>query len=147
MNGRDPFTEIEELIISDLLKTFSETVLDHWIHPRNFHPMEDADRSVQLSGMCGDTIGIFIKIEDDRIAAISFVTDGCGTAVACASALTCLAQGLTVADAARLTGDDVVAYLGGLPEEKHETANLVANALKVALEPAPLTMPQGNEHP
>jgi len=133
---RDPFTEIEELIISDALKTFSETVLDHWMHPRNFHPMEDADRCVHVNGMCGDTIGLFIKLEDERIAAISFITDGCGTTVACASALTCLAQGLSVAEAAKLTGDDVVAYLGGLPEEKTETANLVANSLKRALEQA-----------
>ena len=136
MNCKDPFTEIEELIISDVLKTFSETVLDHWQHPRNFHPMEDADRSVHVSGMCGDTIGLFIKLEDERIAAISFITDGCGTTVACASALTCLAQGLSVAEAAKLTGHDVVAYLGGLPEEKTETANLVANSLKRALEQA-----------
>ena len=134
MDCRDPFTEIEELIISDLLKTFSETVIDHWQHPRNFHPMKDADRSVQFSSMCGDTIGLFIKLEDDRIARISFVTDGCGTAVACASALTCLAQGLSIAEAARLTGADVVAYLGGLPADKQETANLVANALTRALE-------------
>ncbi|MFH0823378.1 MAG: iron-sulfur cluster assembly scaffold protein [Pseudomonadota bacterium] len=129
----DEFDEIEDQILADARRLYSETVLDHFKHPRNLDVMNSPDAYIQMSGMCGETIGIFVGLDGDVIDRISFVTDGCGPTVACGSAVTCLAEGRTTAEAGCLNSQDVVAYLGGLPNENVACAELAVNVLRGAL--------------
>jgi len=127
------FDELQELTLEQARKTYSKTVIDHFTRPRNLGAMDEPDSFMYLGGMCGDTIGIFVKLDDDRISDISFVTNGCGPTIACSSALTCMAEGLTVDEAMGLKSEDLIRYLEGLPKENTHCADLAVNTLRAAL--------------
>src|SRR5271157_5965581 len=127
------FDDIESLTLEQARKTYSKTVIDHFTRPRNLGAMDDPDSFMYMSGMCGDTIGIFVKLDKDRIRDISFVTNGCGPTIACSSALTCMPEGLTVENAMSLKSEDLIAYLEGLPKENTHCADLAVNTLRGAL--------------
>ena len=99
---KDVFDDIEGVVLEEARKIYSEEVIDHFIRPRNVGVMEDADAHTFMSGICGDTIGIFIGVENRHIGRISFVTDGCGPTVACGSCLTWMAKGLDVEEAKKI---------------------------------------------
>jgi len=134
MAENEIFDELQELILADARKTYSETVIDHFLHPRNAGEIQDADSYAVMSGICGDTIEMFVGLDSDRIDRISFVTNGCGPTIACSSALTCLVKGCTVAEAMHVSGADVMGFLGGLPRESTHCADLAVNTLRGALE-------------
>lgn len=60
---------------------YSAKVMDHFMNPRNVGIMEDADGVGQVgSARCGDTMKIYLKIQDGIITRATFETFGCGTA-------------------------------------------------------------------
>ncbi len=130
----DIFDDVEGLILEDAAKLFSPIVIEHFKNPRNYGAIENADAYTFMSGICGDTIGIFLNANDGRVSKLGFVTNGCGPTIACASAITCMAEGKTVEEACKITGSDLIDYLGGLPKENTHCADLAANTLKGALE-------------
>ena len=80
------FDDIEGLMIEDARKIYSQTVLDHFNNPRNLGEMKDADSFNAMSGICGDTIAIYVGIENGAVSRISFLTNGCGPTIACQGA-------------------------------------------------------------
>jgi nitrogen fixation protein NifU and related proteins len=130
---KEIFDDVEGLVLEDARKTYSEKVIDHFMNPRNLGMLENHDCFNAMSGICGDTIGIYVCLDDDKIALISFVTNGCGPTIACSSALTCLAKGLPIQEAMKITGGDLMRYLGGLPVENTHCADLAVNTLRSAL--------------
>ncbi|MFZ7103925.1 MAG: iron-sulfur cluster assembly scaffold protein [Peptococcaceae bacterium] len=112
---------------------FSETVIDHAKNPRNLGNIQDESSYAYLTGQCGDTIQIWVKIEEDMIKEITFWTDGCGTTIASGSMVTELAKGKNIADALQITPLEVLEALGGLPDESVHCAILATNTLQEAL--------------
>ena len=113
---------------------FSDKTIEHFMQPQNVGYMEDAD-AVGISGEpgCGDSLAIFIKVQDQVIIEISFLVFGCVAAVASSSMTTELAKGKTLEEAAKITDTDIVAALGGLPEHKLHCSVLGASALQNAI--------------
>jgi len=132
-NDKQIFDELEGLILQEAREKYSPKVIDHFMNPRNLGALEKPDCYTYMSGICGDTIGIYIGLDGDRIERIGFVTNGCGPTIACSSALTSMAKGLTVQEATKLTGKDLIGYLGGLPIENAHCADLAVNTLRGAL--------------
>jgi nitrogen fixation NifU-like protein len=131
---KDVFDDIEGLIVEEARAIYSKTVIEHFMNPQNIGPMEDADCSTFMTGMCGDTIGIYVKLDDNRrIGTISFITNGCGPTIACGSALTCMARGLPVDDARNISSSALIEFLDGLPRENTHCADLAVNTLHGAL--------------
>lgn len=110
---------------------FSDKTIEHFMQPQNVGYMEDAD-AVGISGEpgCGDSLAIFIKVQDNVISEISFLVFGCVAAVASSSMTTELAKGKTLEEAAKITDADIVAALDGLPEHKLHCSVLGASALQ-----------------
>jgi nitrogen fixation protein NifU and related proteins len=129
----DIFDDIEGLVLKDAAKLYSPIVIDHFNNPRNFGSLDDADAYTFMSGMCGDTIGIFVNTAGPTISRIGFVTNGCGPTIACASALTCMAEGKAPEDAGKITSEQLMEFLGGLPREHTHCADLAVNTLRGAL--------------
>jgi len=127
------FDDVEGLVLEDARKTYSEKVIDHFMNPRNVGALEHPSCFNAMSGICGDTIGIYVGLDDGTITAIGFVTNGCGPTIACSSAITCMAKGLKIEEAMKITGRDLIEYLGGLPVENTHCADLAANTLRSAL--------------
>jgi nitrogen fixation protein NifU and related proteins len=130
----DVFDEMEGLIVEEARKTYSPEVIDHFMNPRNVGQLENPDCSTFMSGICGDTIGIFVKLDGNRIDRIGFVTNGCGPTIACSSAITCMAKGLRVEEATKISSQDLMGFLGGLPVEHSHCADLAVNTLRGALD-------------
>jgi len=113
---------------------YNEKVLAHFHDPHNVGVIEDADGIGQLGDPeCGDVFVMFIKVKDGRLADIKYLVRGCGAAIATCSALTDIAMGKTLQEAAKLTDDDIAAELGGLPLEKLHCSNLAATVLHQAI--------------
>jgi nitrogen fixation NifU-like protein len=127
------FDELQELILEDARKVYSETTIDHFMNPRNVGDMDDADGFGRVTGSCGDTMEIWLKVRNGTIASATFMTDGCGTSIASGSMVTELAKGRGVGEARRISQQDVLGALGGLPEESEHCALLAADALKEAI--------------
>ncbi len=127
------FDELQKLIMADMRKVYSETAIDHIINPRNLGDMADASGFGRVTGPCGDTIEVWLKVKDGIVADATFLTDGCGTSVASGSMATKLAKGRSIPEVLKISQQDVLKALGGLPEESAHCALLAANTLKEAI--------------
>jgi len=128
------FDDLEGMTLGEAKKVYSEKVIELFTNPRNMGALERADSSTYMSGICGDTVGMFVGVQNGIIDRIGFVTNGCGPTIACSSALTCMAEGRLVQEAMALTSGDLIEYLGGLPIEHTHCADLAVNTLLGALE-------------
>ena len=114
---------------------YSDTVIEHFMCPRNVGSMNDADGEGTIGDPgCGDSLTIYIKVKNDVIEDISFLVFGCAAAIATSSMATELAKGKTIEEALKISEDDIVEALGGLPENKKHCSNLGARALKNAID-------------
>lgn len=125
--------KLKELYDIAMRQIYSDTVLDHGKNPRNLEDLADSNAFGIVSGPCGDTMGMWIKIEESMITGISFTTDGCMTSLAAGSMATELARGKSITDAQKLSRQDVLDALGGLPAESEHCALLAVNTLKEAI--------------
>jgi nitrogen fixation protein NifU and related proteins len=86
-----------------LRELYQEVILDHNRSPRNFRRMEGADRKVEgYNPLCGDQYTIFLKMDGDKIADITFEGAGCAISKASASVMSSVVKGKTVAEAEEL---------------------------------------------
>lgn len=125
--------QFEEYIMDNARKIYSETVIDHAMNPRNVGSIQDTDGFARVTGPCGDTMEIWLRVRAGKIQDTTFWTDGCGTSIAAGNMATELAKGKNIAQAQRTTQQDVLNALGGLPEESVHCALLAANTLEEAV--------------
>jgi len=87
-----------------------------------------------LRGDCGDSLEVFLQIRDRRVLQARFDALGCEFTVACGNAAMELAQGRSLAEALRVTPEEISTRLGGLPEAHMHCAELAAEAVRKAVE-------------
>ena len=113
---------------------YTETVMDHFTHPRNVGEIPDADGLGEVgNAKCGDIMKMYLKIKDDRIEDVKFETFGCGSAIASSSMATELIKGKTIEEALAVTNKQVVDALGGLPAYKLHCSVLAEESIKAAV--------------
>lgn len=113
---------------------YSPEVLDHFQHPRNAGEVANPDASVQIENpACGDVLKLTLRIIGGRIEEIRFLAQGCVPTMACASLLTELLQGRTIAEARQLRREELVKAVGGLPKASLHASHLAMDALSAAL--------------
>ena len=113
---------------------YTETVMDHFTHPRNVGEIPDADGVGEVgNAKCGDIMKMYLKIKDDRIEDVKFETFGCGSAIASSSMATELIKGKTFEEALAVTNKQVVDALGGLPAYKLHCSVLAEESIKAAV--------------
>jgi nitrogen fixation NifU-like protein len=113
---------------------YSPQVLDHFEHPRNAGAVTEPDASVRIENpACGDVLELTLKVAGGRIVEIRFRAKGCVAAMACGSALTGLVRGKTVEEAAKLSREELVRAVGGLPPASSHAGHLAIDALAAAL--------------
>jgi len=125
--------EINRELLVDMRHSYSPNVIDRFLHPRNLGALDDADGHARVTGPCGDTMEIWIRVEDGGIARATFMTDGCGPTIACGSMVTELAVHTTVEAARNISQEDILKALGGLPRESEHCALLASITLKKAV--------------
>ena len=113
---------------------YTETVMDHFMHPRNVGEIENPDGVGQVgNAKCGDIMKMYLKIKNNIIEDVKFETFGCGSAIASSSMATELIKGKTIEDALAVTNKQVVDALGGLPAHKLHCSVLAEEAIKAAV--------------
>jgi len=125
--------KIVEELQQQMWAGYSQTVIDHAQNPRNVGAIYDADGFASVTGPCGDTMEIWLKVRDGIVRHATFRTDGCGATISAGSVLTELVKGKTVSEGYRITQEDVLEALGGLPEESVHCALLAVDTLKAAI--------------
>ena len=113
---------------------YTETVMDHFMHPRNVGEIAEPDGVGQVgNAKCGDIMKMYLKIKDNIIQDVKFETFGCGSAIASSSMATELIKGKTIEEALAVTNRQVVDALGGLPAHKLHCSVLAEEAVKAAV--------------
>ena len=114
---------------------YNDTVMDHFLNPRNMGDVQEADGIGEVgAAACGDIMKISLKIRDGKIEDARFKTFGCGSAIASSSMATELIKGRTLEEAKNFSNQEVVDALGGLPPVKIHCSVLAEEALKAAIE-------------
>ncbi|NOY12406.1 MAG: iron-sulfur cluster assembly scaffold protein [Deltaproteobacteria bacterium] len=113
---------------------YNEIIMDHFQNPRNMGRIEDAELLIQVGDpSCGDSVLIFMKIEDDVLVDIKYKIYGCAAAIATSSMGSVLAKGKPLDELLKFKAEDISKALGGLPAEKEHCSNLIAGALHAGI--------------
>ena len=113
---------------------YSEKVMEHFANPHNVGEIKDADGVGEVGNpKCGDIMRMYIKVENDTIVDVKFMTFGCGAAIATSSMATDLVKGKKIEDALKLTNKAVMEALDGLPAVKVHCSVLAEQAIKAAV--------------
>ena len=87
----------------ELRELYQQVILDHNKSPRNFRKMENPTQEADgHNPLCGDTIHIYLKVENGIIKDVSFEGKGCAISKASASMMTSMIKGKTVREAEEL---------------------------------------------
>jgi nitrogen fixation NifU-like protein len=122
---------------------YTEKVINHFKKPHNQGQIKNADAVGEAGNpVCGDVMKIYLKIAKqktkdkrqlDIIKDVKFETLGCAAAIAVSSALTDMVKGKTIDQALKITKDQIVKDLGGLPAPKIHCSMLGVEALHAAI--------------
>ena len=92
--------------MSELRELYQQVILDHNKNPRNYREMPDATKHVEgYNPLCGDHYTVYVKMDGDTIAEVSFTGSGCAISKASASVMSSTVKGKTREEAdALVTG-------------------------------------------
>ena len=125
--------EMMNLLFEKMKNLFSERVIDYGTNPRNCGMLGKPDGYAKITGPCGDTMEMFLRVKNGRIEDIRYTTDGCITSHAAGSAATVMAKGKEPKECIRITQSSILEHLGGLPDDAKHCALLASMTLHRAL--------------
>ncbi len=76
---------------------------------------------------------IHLKLINDRILDAKFLADGCGATLACGTMITKMASSKTLEDAGKITSEELIEALDGLPDDHLHCAELAVMTLREAI--------------
>ncbi len=108
----------------DLSELYQQVILDHNKRPRNRGRLPTANRVAHGDNpTCGDQCNVYLRLDGDRIAEISFDGSGCAISQASASLMTTLVKGKTAPEVEAMFQDfHKIVTTGEAPEEMSDLA-------------------------
>ncbi len=135
MDDLDKFLDqLQEDIFDEARQALGEKGVDRWRNPRYNARMENPDGWARISGECGDTMEIYLKFTDNRVAKASYVTDGCASSMISGSFAAELTLNKTPEELTKITADHVLKAIGKLPENDIHCTTLAARTIQAALD-------------
>ena len=113
-------------------RLYSKIAFQRAIEPRNRRDMKDADGFARVTRPCGDTMEIWLKVNNGTITDTTFITHGCGDSIASCNTVAEMVKGKSIVEAQQISQQDILNDLGGLPKEDEHCALLAANTLRKA---------------
>jgi nitrogen fixation NifU-like protein len=111
----------------------SELTLDYGMNPSHFGDMEQPDGHACITGPCGDTVDMYLRIREGKIENVKFHTDGCIISIAACDAASRLAIGKSLQHCLDIDQRSIVDHLEGLPDDHAHCALLAAMTLHKAV--------------
>ena len=112
---------------------YSDKAIQYFIEKPYIGEVPDADQVSEMTGTCGDTMRIGLKIENGVILDARYQVLGCPGAIASAMALVDLIKGKKITDARKLNDGDVFRLLENLPDQKNHCIELAVKTFQKAL--------------
>lgn len=109
---------------------YSDKAIDYIINKVNVGEIEKPDACVAYTGPCGDTMQIYLKIDNDKIAEAKFQAIGCAGSYASGSALMEMIKGKTLEQVEKMNVDEILNHLGAIPPPKIHCACLALRTLE-----------------
>jgi nitrogen fixation NifU-like protein len=114
--------------------SYSEKLLDYFQNPRCAGEIPEADAVVEVSNpVCGDVMKLWVRVDNGKVSDAKFKAQGCSAAIATSSYATEMMIGMSIADARRITREEIANSLGGLPPSKVHCSVLAADAIRQVL--------------
>ena len=116
--------------------TYKPQVIEHLVRPRTIGELEHPSGAGESGdAACGDIVRFMVRVGENRLEDVRYKAYGCAACIAAGSALSELASGKHLVEAARISKADLEDALGGpLPEGKEHALTLVLDALHKAFE-------------
>lgn len=113
--------------MSELADLYQEIILDHNKRPRNFREMPECTCCAEgQNPLCGDEVKVFVRLDDDKLADVSFRGEGCAISKASASLMTMMTRGRSDAEARNLSAEVRAMLLGPEKAPSAELGDIVA---------------------
>ena len=92
---------------------YRDYILDHYKHPHNFGELDERDlEGHEHNPLCGDELGVHIRVQDGRISDLRFHGHGCAISQAAASIASEELKGMPLAEVSELDADWMIDLLG-----------------------------------
>ncbi|RPH62149.1 MAG: hypothetical protein EHM81_02790 [Chloroflexi bacterium] len=114
-------------------QAFSDTVIYLVRSKVNVGVLEHPDSQGHFLGSCGDRMQIHLKLLNSRILDAKFLADGCGATQACGTMITKMACSKTLEEAGKITSEQLIEALDGLPDDHLHCAELAVMTLREAI--------------
>ncbi len=121
-----------EEALEEARRRYGDKVIANALKPEHFGELDNPDGYGKITGRCGDTIEVFLKVRGGKVLDAGFVTDGCMTTIAASNAALRVIKGKALGAARTITQEQVLDDLGGLPEEDEHCASLAASTVRAA---------------
>ncbi len=112
---------------------YSDKAIELYQNDVNVGVIENPDANAVFLGISGDLIRLYIKLKGEIVEDAKFLCYGCPASSSAMSALTLIIKGRSLSAVKKLTADDLLKTLGGLPETKQECAEIAIKTLKKAV--------------
>ena len=113
---------------------YSSKAVDYYLAKKNMGSLTDADQVTELTGPCGDTMKIFLKLEENKIKDAKIQVLGCPAAIASAMAAMDHIRGMSLDEAMEVKDGDIFRMLEDLPDQKQHCIRLTIKTLHKAIE-------------
>ncbi len=127
------FEEWREKFIKQVRSVYSDKTIDLFLRSKDNRKIDSPDGFAKVTGADGHTMEIFLKVNNGKITDSSFQTNGCRAYMASGGMVAEMIKGESIDKIGKLTSQDIIDALGGLPKENEHCALLAINTLKEAL--------------
>ena len=114
---------------------YGNPAIEYYLGKKHMGSIENANQISFKVGSCGDTMKIYLKVDEHEIVQdVKYEITGCAGAISAAMATVDLVKGKTVEQALKINDGDVFRVLGSIPEKKHHCIQLAVKTMHLGLE-------------